>query len=84
MSASIDYVRRVLSSVVGPDRTARISDDLPFFERGVIDSLQIVEIIGFLEDDLDLEVEGEDLTPQNFGSIAGLARFLVAKGAVPS
>ena len=82
MSASADYVRHVLAAVVGQETTAGISDDLPFFDRGVIDSLQIVEIIGFLEDDLGLEVEGEDLSPENFGSINGMAAYLVAKGAV--
>lgn len=80
MSGSVDYVRHVLASVVGSDTVKGITDDLPFFDRGIIDSLQIVEIIGFLEDDLDFEVAGEDLSPENFGSIAGMAEFLVEKG----
>ena len=79
MSESIQYVRRILAAVVGAQIVDAIENDVQFFERGIIDSLQIVEIIGYLEDDLEVEIAGEDLTPENFGSIAGMARFLESK-----
>ncbi len=82
MSAATDYARRVLTAVVGADTVSGLADDTAFFDQKLVDSLQIVEIIGYLEDDLGLEVAGEDLTPENFGSINGIAAYLVAKGAV--
>ncbi len=82
MEPGVEYVRGALAAVVGADVAAGIPDDVQFLDRGLIDSLQIVEIIGYLEDDRGVEVAGEDLTPENFGSISGIARFLVAKRAI--
>ena len=82
MAPGVEYVRQALAAVVGADVVAGIPDDVQFLDRGLIDSLQIVEIIGYLEDDRGVEVAGEDLTPENFGSISGMARFLVAKRAI--
>jgi acyl carrier protein len=74
-------VRVILASVVGEDTVASLDDDDQFFSRGVIDSLHLVEIIERFQSDLGLEVAGEDLSPENFGSIAGMAAFLERKRA---
>jgi acyl carrier protein len=81
MSTAVTEVRMVLTSVVGEDIVASLRDDDQFFSRGVIDSLQLVEIIEHLQSDSGVEVGGEDLSPENFGSIGGMARFLEAKRA---
>jgi acyl carrier protein len=75
--------RAILASVVDEDVVASLQDDEQFFSRGVIDSLQLVGIIQRVEEELGEEVSGEDLLPENFGSIAGMASFLERKRAQP-
>ena len=82
MSAASE-ARAILASVVGEDVVVSLQDDEQFFSRGVIDSLQLVEIIQRVEQELGAEVSGEDLLPENFGSIAGMASFLERKQAQP-
>jgi acyl carrier protein len=82
MTEGVRYVRQMMSAIVGAHVVEAIADDTAFFERGIVDSLQLVEIIGYVEGDLDIEIAGEDLSPENFGSIAGMARFLTAKGVI--
>jgi acyl carrier protein len=82
MSAASE-ARAILVSVAGDDVVASLSDDEQFFSRGVIDSLQLVEIIQRVEQELGEEVSGEDLLPENFGSIAGMASFLERRRAQP-
>lgn len=82
MSAASE-ARAILASVAGEDVVASLRDDEQFFSRGVIDSLQLVEIIQRVEQELGEEVSGEDLLPENFGSIAGIASFLERRRAQP-
>lgn len=73
--------RRILAAVVGDDVVASLADEDQLFSRGVIDSLQLVEIIERFQSELGIEIDGEDLSPENFGSVAAMARFLERKQA---
>jgi acyl carrier protein len=77
----IGEVRRVLASVVGRDVVAQLQDDELFFDRGIIDSLHLVEIIDHFQSDFGIDVGGEDLSPENFGSVVGMSKFLETKRA---
>ena len=48
-------------------------------EAGVLDSTKFMEMVAYVEDAFGVEVDDEDLTPENFGSIEKMARFVKAK-----
>ena len=50
------------------------SDDL--LDGGIIDSIGVLELVGFLEKEFAVTVSDEDLTPENFRSIGAIARFV--------
>jgi acyl carrier protein len=52
-------------------------DDL--LALGVIDSFGIVELVGFLEERFGIAIEDDDLTPEHFSSVAGIAEFVSSK-----
>jgi acyl carrier protein len=79
MDGAIGEVRRLLASVVGSEIVDSLEDDQLFFSHGVVDSLHLVEIIERFQSDLGVAVAGQDLSPENFGSISGMARFLQSK-----
>ena len=54
-------------------------DEDSLLEAGIIDSLGILDIVTFLEESLGVTAEDEDLSPENFDSIAALARFAESK-----
>jgi acyl carrier protein len=81
MDGTVGDVRLVLASVVGGDVVDSLKDDELFFDRGIIDSLQLAEIIDRFQSDFGIAVAGEDLSPENFGSITGMARFLETRRA---
>ena len=56
-----------------------LSDDYPLIENGVIDSLGIFEMVQFLEREMGVSVEDEDLLLENFGTISDIARLVEAK-----
>ncbi len=74
-------VRGVLAGIVGSEVVNGISDDELIFEHRIVDSLHLVELVERLESAFGVEVEGEELTAENFGSVGAIARFFASKAA---
>lgn len=56
-----------------------LSDGESLFERGVIDSTGILELIQFVEDQYGIKVEDEEAIPQNLDGVTCLARYVCEK-----
>lgn len=53
-----------------------IGDDDQLIESGIIDSLGVMTMLVFLEDEFSLQIPGEDLVPENFASINAIATLV--------
>jgi len=58
-----------------------LKDEDPLFGGGVIDSIGVIELVGFLQREFGCTLEEEEITERNLGSIAAIARFVSAKCA---
>ena len=56
-----------------------LSDSESFLESGLIDSTGILELIAFLEETFDVEIEDEEMIPENLDSVQRVARFIASK-----
>jgi len=54
-------------------------DDDSFMENGIIDSTGVLELLEFLEEQFDMEVEDEEIIPDNLDSISKLTTFIRKK-----
>ena len=57
------------------------SDDDLLMRKGVIDSLGVMELIGFIEQTWGVTVPPDDITEANFSTVADMARYVAARGA---
>ena len=48
-------------------------------DNGVIDSTGVLEIVTYLEDNYNLEVEDEEIIPENFDSINNINKYIMKK-----
>jgi acyl carrier protein len=55
---------------------ALLTPDFHLIENGVLDSMGIFQLVTFLEDQLGVEIDDEDLVPDNFESIAAIDRLV--------
>ena len=55
---------------------AGLTSTYPLIANEVLDSMAIFETIAFLEDEFGIEVQDDDLVPENFESIAAIARLV--------
>jgi acyl carrier protein len=62
-------------------RERRLADDDSLLQTGAIDSLGILDLARFVENELAVPLADDDLAPENFDSISSLARFLEMKRA---
>ena len=46
-----------------------LHDNDSFLDKGIIDSTGILEIVSYIEEEFDIEVQDEELVPDNFDSI---------------
>ena len=59
--------------------TRKVGNDEPLLKNGLIDSLGILEVVTFVENEFSVVVTDEELLPENFGSVESLASFVQAK-----
>ena len=58
-------------------------DDASFLEEGIIDSLGVMELVGFVQKEFEFPVEQDDVLPENFGSVASLTQYVAARARAP-
>ncbi|HBB32925.1 MAG TPA: acyl carrier protein [Cyanobacteria bacterium UBA8803] len=54
-------------------------DDASFLENGIIDSMNVMELVLFLEEKWGIKIEDTEIVPENFDSVSGLAGFVRSK-----
>ena len=75
-----DQIRTyIMENILLGSADTSIADDDSFLEKGIIDSTGILELVAFVEDEFEIEVEDEELIPDNFDSIEKLAAYTQRK-----
>ncbi len=75
-----EKLRTFIVEELQPEATAaELTDGYPLLKSGVIDSIGIYQIVGFVESEFGVEIADEELVEENFGTIADLATLIDAK-----
>lgn len=56
-----------------------LNDDTSFLEEGIIDSTGVLELITFLEEEFSIQVNDDELIPENLDSVDNVTAFLMKK-----
>jgi acyl carrier protein len=57
----------------------KIKDGTLLFDEGIFDSMGLLNLISFIEENFDIKVSDSELDATNFGSIDTIASFLERK-----
>lgn len=74
-----ERIRRFVTGNFYVPNPAELGDDVSLLDAGIIDSTGVLELIGFLEDDLGVKVEDAEMLPENLDSVARIAAFVGRK-----
>ena len=56
-----------------------LTDDFPLIEKRAVDSVGIFSIVAFLEGEFGIEIQDEELVPDNFSSIGKISALVASK-----
>jgi acyl carrier protein len=62
-------------------RKQQIKDSDPLLESGVLDSLGVLDLVSFVEQEFSVQVADEELVPENFQTIDRIAAFVESKSS---
>jgi acyl carrier protein len=62
-------------------RKQQIKDSDPLLESGVLDSLGVLDLVSFVEQEFSVHVADEELVPENFQTIDRIAAFVESKSS---
>jgi acyl carrier protein len=57
-------------------------DSISLLDNGIVDSVGVMEIVAFLEQDFGIKVADDELVPENLDSVDNLVRFIGVKAEV--
>lgn len=62
---------------------SKLDNDTPLFEKGIIDSTGVLELVAFVEDNFNVTVADDELVLENFSSLNAIEKFLQSKNNQP-
>lgn len=78
MSLQEDIRNFVVENFLFGDRGG-LKDDSSFIKEGIVDSTGILQLVAFLQEQYQVEVADEELTPENLDSVSRVAAFVANK-----
>ena len=79
MSVSADIEQFILSELTQGRGITEIDPQENLLSKGIVDSHGVMELVGFLEQRYGITVADEDLSPENFESVASIEAFVERK-----
>jgi acyl carrier protein len=70
-----DRIRTFIREEVFLDADAQIDDDSPLLD-GILDSLALMQLVAYLEEEFDTEIDDTEVTAENFRTIADIERLI--------
>jgi len=71
-----DYIAK---NLLFSDSGFPYDDNVSFLDEGIVDSVGVMELVSFVEDDFRVHVDDLDITPENFDSVNKIAAYIRRK-----
>ena len=68
----------IQSEIMYEDPSASLGDDTPLL-GSVMDSLGLMQLVAFLEEEFDVEIDDADVTVDNFRTVGDIERLISQK-----
>ena len=69
----------IAENLLFSDNGFRYSDQTSFLEEGIVDSIGVLELVAFVEENFSFTVDDMDVTPDNFDSVEKLGVYIRSK-----
>lgn len=73
---AVSRIRNFVLQTFPLARKRKITDSVDLLEGAIVDSLGILDLVSFLQQEFSVTIEDDDLVPENFRSIESMAQFV--------
>ena len=75
-----DKVRNyILENYLFTDDQSELDDNASFLDKGIIDSTGILELVMFIEEEFNIQLNDEDMIPENLDSVENIVNFVTIR-----
>ena len=76
----VDIISRfILDNFILSDQKENIDVNISLYEKRIVDSTGVLEIVDFLEETFGIKIEDDELVPDNLDSINKMSKFVQRK-----
>lgn len=80
METIADQLRTFIAkNIIFSNEGYPLADEASFLETGIVDSMNVMEIVLYSEEAFGINVEDNEIVPANFDSVRNLASFILRK-----
>lgn len=79
MAAESKVREFILDNYLFSDNQDDLNNSDSFLDKGIIDSTGILEVILFLEEEFGIQVDDEEMVPENLDSVDNILSFIEKK-----
>jgi acyl carrier protein len=69
----------VLENLLSARTDIQLTETDGLLERGIIDSMGLVELISFIQNEFGIHVDNDELTEDNFGTLGRIGSYVLSK-----
>lgn len=79
MDPVIDDLRSFLGTELRVPDAETLSPDLSLVRRGILDSIELMRVVTYIEGKFGVKFEAHEILPSNLGSLAAMSAFVAKK-----
>ena len=76
MNTILTQIRQYIAENILFEETYPHPDKTSFLGEGIVDSMNVLELVSFVEDNFGISVPDEDIIPENFDSVHNMAQYV--------
>ena len=74
---TIEMLKQFISDELAPENNVEnLDENDSLLESGIIDSMGILKLITFIEDNFEIKIEAEELIPENFETLYAISNMI--------
>jgi acyl carrier protein len=74
--SAIESVQTFIQAEIAPSRNVELTNSTNLIESGIIDSLGVMKMIAFVEQEYSVTLNPDDLVPENFETLDAITALL--------
>lgn len=79
MTTETTILRLMTENLTWGGSWEEVDGDYPLLEKHVLDSLGMVKLISLIEEEFDVEIDDEDVVPDNWRTVGRIAALVESK-----